>query len=500
MEGRKKISPIQVYDDMKFFHGPVEQGKNGGKVAAVTKIRPAFDSREKKDLTEENCETFVGGKQTGKFGFGGNPFYRKNGRDVIFLTACTREQQGREPCVEQLFLKRSLAKGLSPPDEHGKAPCEKVSQSLGLKIGQTYVPPADQARGQGVFQPEPAAMLRKFPALLWCEMDSCHDHFESSSTNAVQEIGFLSVGLCFYESHGWSQNHAGDMRMNQAPVTRFLVFLNVGIHILRIIWYQFDPLSWRSVEMQFGIVPIYFWEGAVWQPFTAMFLHSSVFFHLHLTVNMLSLWSLGQAVERTVGSFRFLLLYFVSGLMSSLFVVVFQHDLPDPTFGASGALFGLLGAIGIFYPRSTLLIFFLPMRALTAVFVFGLLSVAFIVYDHLTGSASVLSHFGHLGGLVGGVVYSKFALQLPFLDNRLHVDERGGYGPFRKRGQGQVLDDELREAMRNLKEERERGHDAAEDRPVEPFNTVIREEPPEKGGEGGRRIYFDPATGRFYIR
>lgn len=288
--------------------------------------------------------------------------------------------------------------------------------------------------------------------------------------------------------------------MLQAPVTRFLVFANVGIHILRLLYAQVDPYSFQHVMIQFGISPPAFWAGAIWQPFTSMFLHFGL---IHLVLNMVSLWSLGESVERTVGSIRFLLLYFVSGMTSALFVVAFQGTTANSvTAGASGAIFGVLGALGVFYPRSLMLVFFIPMRAWTAVLFFGALSLGFIVYDHFTEETSFFSHIGHLGGLLGGVLYSRLALQLPFLANELQGEKKSRFRVFRPSARAEQ-DDAVFAAMEELRREREglrRESDKrdAQAAPAEPFNTPIPDRPAAEHDD--RRVYFDPVTGRFYIK
>lgn len=78
-----------------------------------------------------------------------------------------------------------------------------------------------------------------------------------------------------------------------------------------------------------------------WRLLSAAFLHANL---IHIGVNMLSLWILGNFIEPIVGSPRMLLIYFASLLVSSVGVVYFSA--PDvPTLGASGAIYGLFGAI-----------------------------------------------------------------------------------------------------------------------------------------------------------
>jgi membrane associated rhomboid family serine protease len=126
-------------------------------------------------------------------------------------------------------------------------------------------------------------------------------------------------------------------------------------------------------------------DGAWWQLVTSMFTHVDA---VHIGFNMLALWILGPQLEAAVGRVRFLALYFLSGLMGSLFVywLAFSHSF---TVGASGAIFGLMGA---------LLVIAVKVRAdYTQILVWLGLNVVITVVG-----SEVISWQGHLGGLVGG--------------------------------------------------------------------------------------------------
>jgi membrane associated rhomboid family serine protease len=82
-------------------------------------------------------------------------------------------------------------------------------------------------------------------------------------------------------------------------------------------------------------------DGEWWRIFTSAFLHGGL---LHIAVNMFSLWILGRFVESAMGPVRMFLVYFISLIASGLGVVYFSG--PDAvTVGASGAIFGLFGAL-----------------------------------------------------------------------------------------------------------------------------------------------------------
>jgi membrane associated rhomboid family serine protease len=140
-------------------------------------------------------------------------------------------------------------------------------------------------------------------------------------------------------------------------------------------------------------------DGDWYRLMTAMFLHASL---LHLAFNMFALFWLGSIVEQAIGSLRFALVYFASGLAGSAGALVFTDPF-TPTVGASGAIYGIMGALLVLEYRATGS-FAGPALGLIA------LNLA------LTFAIPNISIGGHLGGLVGGIL-ATFAL-LHFQDAR----------------------------------------------------------------------------------
>lgn len=315
----------------------------------------------------------------------------------------------------------------------------------------------------------------------------------------------------------------------RAPVTSALLWANIVVHFIVhvLVIGSKGEQGLIDVLYTFGLVPTEFWHGAWWQPVTSLFLHG---FFLHIFVNMLALWSLGTPIESTVGSGRFAFLYFVSGATGSLFVLLFQSDISLPTVGASGAVMGLLGALAVYFPNAGLLVFFIPMRARTAAILFGAGSVVLALVD----SDSGISHMGHLGGLIGGVLYSRFALGFKIGRQSFDASTRRSSGyrqwPFRP---GEAGEDEqrYREIMDFLNRFQQGRRGGAGKRPAtqsdetpviyRPDGTtekIINPIPDDEdeaaresdqketgpdgdtGGSSGRRLYYDPITGRFYIK
>jgi membrane associated rhomboid family serine protease len=137
-------------------------------------------------------------------------------------------------------------------------------------------------------------------------------------------------------------------------------------------------------------------DGEVYRLLTAGFLHSGLF---HLLVNMFSLWVLGTMLEPGIGRLRFVLIYLVSLLAGSFgALVVTPHAV---TVGASGAIFGLLGA-GVVILRNRGID---PMQSGLPLWIGINLVFSFAVPGISIG--------GHIGGLIGGALAAMLLFELP---------------------------------------------------------------------------------------
>jgi membrane associated rhomboid family serine protease len=140
--------------------------------------------------------------------------------------------------------------------------------------------------------------------------------------------------------------------------------------------------------------PIGVADGEWWRLVTSMFLHGSL---LHLGMNMLFLWWIAAPVEEAIGRWRFALIYLAGGLGGAAGALLFGRyelfgtTLATPTVGASGALFGVLGAAFVFERQRN---YVLGGGALTIILLNLVLSL----------SLSNISVGGHVGGLVAGAL------------------------------------------------------------------------------------------------
>jgi membrane associated rhomboid family serine protease len=177
-----------------------------------------------------------------------------------------------------------------------------------------------------------------------------------------------------------------------ALVTKALIAINVLVFLVNLA--QGSALNQTSGSIfekgaLFIRSPIYpggLADGEWYRLITAAFLHASI---IHLAMNMFVLWIVGAPVEQAIGRGRFLALYFVSGLAGSAGALVFSPN--AITVGASGAIFGILGAALVLESQRS---YVLGGQAL------GLIVVNLV----LTFAIPNISVGGHLGGLAGGAL------------------------------------------------------------------------------------------------
>lgn len=232
------------------------------------------------------------------------------------------------------------------------------------------------------------------------------------------------------------------------PVTRHLLLINI------VLWLATLVLQRTSGIDLVGMFGLHFWKGSefkIWQFFTYMFLHDPNGIS-HILFNMFMLWMFGTLIERVLGSKRYLFFYISCGLGAALlqeliFQFTWQNTLmslvnaPAGTvvddvikaansgltnftmddffnghlgglpvsIGASGALFGILLAVAMFFPNLPLLIFFIPIPIKAKWVVIGMAVLS--LYFGLSGIQPNIGHYAHLGGMIAGffiIMYWKY--------------------------------------------------------------------------------------------
>lgn len=218
---------------------------------------------------------------------------------------------------------------------------------------------------------------------------------------------------------------------NIPPVTKNLLIINVIVWLICEIIPGFDIALLRYCALHYFISP----DFGFWQLISYMFVHIEF---AHLFFNMFAILMFGVTIERVFGSARYLLFYITVGVGAGLvqegvyavWLSQLAQDLPQyvtisdianlrydklgaiplnilqpiyavvngPTFGASGAVFGILLAFAMIFPNMPLYFFFIPIpiKAKWMVLGYGLIELFF----GITGLQSGVAHFAHLGGMI----------------------------------------------------------------------------------------------------
>ncbi|MFA5468499.1 MAG: rhomboid family intramembrane serine protease [Sphaerochaetaceae bacterium] len=190
-------------------------------------------------------------------------------------------------------------------------------------------------------------------------------------------------------------------RYTYTNVTLRLVVLNVLFFIVAF----FIP----RINNYLALVPAYVVQRHwYWQFITYMFVHGGF---THLFFNMLGLLIFGMPVERRLGSREFLLFYLLVGALSGLFsffAYLFTGKMVV-LVGASGAIYGVLLAFAVLYPRALVFIFgIIPVRAPFLVIGYALIEI----FNQVSGSRQGVAHLTHLAGFAFAYLYFRLRLRI----------------------------------------------------------------------------------------
>ena len=181
--------------------------------------------------------------------------------------------------------------------------------------------------------------------------------------------------------------HDNSRRPSRIPlITGGLIALNVFIFL-----YQFslDPFSTNDFVYAFGFVPARFHWLSV---FTSLFIHAG---WLHIIGNMVFLWVFGPNIEDLLGHSRFLLFYLLCGAAAALAQYAFSPDSRIPQIGASGAIFGVMGAYLVKFPHSRIT----TVGWFIILFFSGVGSIA-----DVAAQRGGVAYFAHIGGFFAGML------------------------------------------------------------------------------------------------
>ena len=225
------------------------------------------------------------------------------------------------------------------------------------------------------------------------------------------------------------------------PVTKAIIFLNVGMFIFSLLLPSLNDYlaAYYPLSKNFKI----------WQIVTHMFMHGSL---MHILFNMFTLLSFGPVLENVLGQKKFLVFYFICGLGAFIIfniwnyvgihqlsqtlidnginpATIFQkadlqatqsyylsldptskelfESLLTPMVGASGAIFGVIAAFSILFPNAELVFMFIPFPVKAKYLLPAIIGISlFLGFSQFEGDH--IAHFAHIGGAAVGAAYIYF--------------------------------------------------------------------------------------------
>ncbi len=184
-------------------------------------------------------------------------------------------------------------------------------------------------------------------------------------------------------------------------IANFFVFLISLFFRTQII----NELGFRPIYLSLEMFP------NVYTLFTSMFVHSDF---LHILGNMFVFFFMGIAFEQRIGPKKFLLIYLITGVCGALTHSLLNIDSVIPLIGASGAIFGILGAFAYAYPRDEIvmpvpigIMFIMRIKVIYATILFAVFETIIVMFSVEDSTA----HFAHLGGLASGVILAAILLR-----------------------------------------------------------------------------------------
>ncbi len=198
-----------------------------------------------------------------------------------------------------------------------------------------------------------------------------------------------------------------DTEPNRYSAFPFVTLMLILINTMILIWELTLPTETLDrIFDVYGSTPSLIWarQGAgVISTITSMFLHGGIF---HLVGNLLFLWVFGRRVEDACGPMRYLMFYILAGTSSDLMTALAMPKMDIPGVGASGAIFGVMGAYLLLFPggyiRTLWFIYFIPtwpkVRAFWFVLYYLLIQIPPALDSYMNGVEYSTGYWAHLGG------------------------------------------------------------------------------------------------------
>jgi membrane associated rhomboid family serine protease len=164
-------------------------------------------------------------------------------------------------------------------------------------------------------------------------------------------------------------------------------------------------LGFRPIYLSLDLLP------QIYTLFTSMFVHGGIY---HIIGNMLVFIFMGIAFEQRIGWKNFLFIYFITGVCGALTHSCLNLGSPVTLIGASGAIFGILGAFAYSFPRDEVIMpipigimLITRIKVIYAALFFAAMETLIVMLDVKDTTA----HFAHLGGLISGIILASILIR-----------------------------------------------------------------------------------------
>jgi len=190
-------------------------------------------------------------------------------------------------------------------------------------------------------------------------------------------------------------------------LTITIIAINILISVFTFFFINLEEFD--KIVFNYGAIPSQITTGEnLVSLLTSMFLHAGI---AHLIGNMWFLWVFGDNIEHSLGKVKFIIFYFLTGIIASL-IHIYTSPLEYrviPTIGASGAISGLLGGYVVLFPRNRIrafiMLYFRPILFYVPAFIY--VGIWFLYQILYMGAPTMIAYMAHIGGFVAGMVLVK---------------------------------------------------------------------------------------------
>lgn len=311
-------------------------------------------------------------------------YNEENAQKIFCIIACNEAGHRCSPSVMQMIEKRLVGAGVLPENILFIAVTDDPGRDRDLTYAGINIWLADTTSGR---------------LLIYEEQPTDFYGIRASLEQAA--AGDFSDGMFEFESSkrenagNYPQKHKSQRSLRNFPaVTLALIILNV-------VYYLILASGGRTTDTQYMLQmganfgPYIFSGFEIWRLFLSMFMHFSL---SHLIGNMIYLGILGYNLERSISKWKFILIYMLSGIGGNLVSAAYYQIKGSYTVsaGASGAIYGLIGAIAV--------ITFMNYRRLKPLYLFMRIAILLVFVFYSSFADTGIDGAAHVGGFCFGIL------------------------------------------------------------------------------------------------